>query len=104
MPPLPAASRPSKTMMMRAPLFFAQFCSLTSSTCSLNSSASYCLFFIFGFSAGCFALLTVRVDGRVGILVFFFLLDSLLMRTFPCGQNKISAGTNENEQPRELVS
>ena len=33
-PPLPAASRPSKTMTIFWPVSFTQFCSLTSSICS----------------------------------------------------------------------
>src|SRR5215475_12360776 len=39
-PPLPAASRPSNTMMTRNPLCFTQPCSRQSSTCSLRSSFS----------------------------------------------------------------
>ena len=39
-PPLPAASRPSKMMTMRAPLAFTQACRWAISTCRRASSAS----------------------------------------------------------------
>ena len=39
-PPLPAASRPSRTMMIRSPVVFTQSCRWQSSTCSLSSSFS----------------------------------------------------------------
>ena len=42
-PPLPAASRPSKTMITRRPLCLTHSCSLHSSPCSLRSSFSYFL-------------------------------------------------------------
>src|SRR5262249_8205290 len=42
-PPLPAASRPSKTTTIRAPSAFTQSCKAHSSTCSARSPASYCL-------------------------------------------------------------
>src|SRR6516165_8879347 len=44
-PPLPAASRPSKTMMIRRPLYLTQSCSLQSSACSRRISFSYFLRF-----------------------------------------------------------
>ena len=47
-PPLPAASRPSKMITMRALVALTQSWSLTSSTCSLKISASYSLLPIFG--------------------------------------------------------
>ena len=51
-PPLPAASRPSKTTTIRAPVALTHSCSLTSSVCSRNSSASYAaLLIFFGFFA-----------------------------------------------------
>ncbi len=40
-PPLPAASRPSKTMTSFCPVAFIQFCSLTSSICSRRLVCSY---------------------------------------------------------------
>ncbi|SHX13930.1 Uncharacterised protein [Mycobacteroides abscessus subsp. abscessus] len=40
-PPLPAASRPSKRMTCRAPVRLLQFCSLSSSICSSRFSSSY---------------------------------------------------------------
>src|ERR1043166_10225321 len=46
-PPLPAASRPSKTMIARSPLYLTHSWSLHSSPCSLRSSLAYFLFFIF---------------------------------------------------------
>ena len=39
-PPLPAASRPSNTMMIRAPLALTHSCKWQSSTCSLRNSFS----------------------------------------------------------------
>src|SRR5690242_9140804 len=45
-PPLPAASRPSKTMITRNPSCCTQRCNFTSSTCSFSSSVSNSLFFI----------------------------------------------------------
>ncbi len=39
-PPLPAASRPSKTMTMRWPESFTQACSFSSSTCRRYFSCS----------------------------------------------------------------
>src|SRR5262249_24537691 len=39
-PPLPAASRPSKTITIRSPLALTQSCRWQSSTCSLRSSFS----------------------------------------------------------------
>src|SRR6187401_3507977 len=42
-PPLPAPSRPSKTMQTFAPVWATQSWSLTSSTCSLRSALSYSL-------------------------------------------------------------
>src|ERR1700746_892572 len=42
-PPLPAASRPSKTTIRRSPLYFTQSCNLQSSPCSRLSSFSYFL-------------------------------------------------------------
>jgi hypothetical protein len=47
-PPLPAASRPSNTMMIRAPVCLTQSCKWQSSTCSLRNSFSEALRFIFG--------------------------------------------------------
>ena len=46
-PPLPAPSRPSKTMHTFMPSCTTQRCSLTSSPCSRASSFSYTLRFIF---------------------------------------------------------
>src|SRR5512140_2277680 len=46
-PPLPAASRPSKTIMTRSPLNFTHSWSLHSSPWSLRSSFVYFLVFIF---------------------------------------------------------
>ena len=46
-PPLPAASRPSKRMTILAPVAFTHSCSFTNSVCSLNISLSYSLLFIF---------------------------------------------------------
>ena len=43
-PPLPAASRPSKTTTIRAPDARVQFCIFTSSACSRKSSFSYAVF------------------------------------------------------------
>jgi hypothetical protein len=40
-PPLPAASRPSKTTTSFSPDSFTQFCSLSSSTCSRRFDTSY---------------------------------------------------------------
>ena len=40
-PPLPAASRPSKITTMRAPVCPVHSCSFTSSVCSRKTSASY---------------------------------------------------------------
>src|SRR5262245_52606807 len=40
-PPLPAASRPSKTMMTRSPLCLTHSCRMQSRACSLRSSFSY---------------------------------------------------------------
>src|SRR5271157_746571 len=48
MPPLPAASRPSKMITMRALVALTQSWSLTSSTCNLKISASYSFLPIFG--------------------------------------------------------
>src|SRR5215831_10913566 len=45
-PPLPAASRPSKTTTTRSPACLTQSCNAQSSTCSLRSSFSYSLRFI----------------------------------------------------------
>src|SRR5205085_2071323 len=47
-PPLPAASRPSKMITMRALVVLTHSWSLTSSICSLKISASYSLLPIFG--------------------------------------------------------
>src|SRR6266850_1283360 len=44
-PPLPAPSRPSKTMQIFAPVCFTHSWSFTSSTCSLASSFSYSFLF-----------------------------------------------------------
>src|SRR5215468_9680496 len=46
-PPLPAVSRPSKTMTARWPLRFTHSWSLQSSVCSFRSSPSYSLFLSF---------------------------------------------------------
>ena len=46
LPPLPAASRPSKTTITRSPLSFTHSCKRQSSVWSLRSSFSYCLRFI----------------------------------------------------------
>src|SRR6516162_7348466 len=43
-PPLPAASRPSKTIMTRRPFFFTHSCRLQSSVWSLRNSFMYALF------------------------------------------------------------
>src|SRR5215469_9117792 len=40
-PPLPAASRPSNTIITRSPLCFTQSCNLHSSACSRRNSFSY---------------------------------------------------------------
>jgi hypothetical protein len=40
-PPLPAASRPSKMARIRSPFSFMNFCSFISSICSFFSSISY---------------------------------------------------------------
>src|SRR5215468_750891 len=45
-PPLPAASRPSKTMIARRPLCLIHACSLHSSSWSLRNSFAYFLVFI----------------------------------------------------------
>ena len=45
-PPLPAVSRPSKTMQIFAPVDFTHSCIATSSPCSRSSSSSYSLRFI----------------------------------------------------------
>jgi len=42
-PPFPAASRPSKTMITRRPLCFTQAWSLHNSACSLRNAFSYFL-------------------------------------------------------------
>src|SRR5262245_8764669 len=42
-PPFPAASRPSKTMMTFAPFALTHSCSTQSSACSLSSSFAYAL-------------------------------------------------------------
>src|SRR3954451_14089900 len=42
-PPLPAASRPSKMMITRKPLCFTHSCMWQSSACSFRSSFMYCL-------------------------------------------------------------
>src|SRR3954451_15570435 len=42
-PPLPAPSRPSKTMQILAPVAWVHCCSLTNSTWSPNSASSYAL-------------------------------------------------------------
>src|SRR4051812_23720969 len=47
-PPLPALSRPSNTTQTLAPDDFTHSCIATSSACSVRSSASYSLRFIFG--------------------------------------------------------
>ena len=41
-PPLPAPSRPSKTMQTFAPVCATHSCSFTSSTCSFSSALAYC--------------------------------------------------------------
>lgn len=46
-PPLPAASRPSKTTTTRSPLAFTHSCSTHSCACRRSSSARYSLFFSF---------------------------------------------------------
>jgi hypothetical protein len=46
-PPLPAVSRPSNTTQTLAPVDFTHSCMATSSACSVRSSASYALRFIF---------------------------------------------------------
>src|SRR5215472_10168359 len=45
-PPLPAASRPSKIMIARRPLYFTHSCSLQSSPWSLRNSLVYLFVFI----------------------------------------------------------
>src|SRR5271157_395098 len=78
MPPLPAASRPSNRMTMRAPVFFTQSCSLTSSTCSLNNSASYSFFPSLGFpSSSRPSFFLFSAAASCASLSFF--LDFLLM-------------------------
>ncbi len=57
-PPLPAASRPSKTTTIRAPDARAQFCIFTSSAWSRKSSRSYALF-------GSFSAITPRYTLRL---------------------------------------
>ena len=47
-PPLPAVSRPSKTMQILAPDSFTHSWRATTSPCSSRSSSSYSLRFIFG--------------------------------------------------------
>ena len=59
-PPLPAASRPSKTMITRRPLYLTHSCSLHSSPWSLRNSFSYFLSFIF-FSPSDFEFLLITV-------------------------------------------
>src|SRR5579884_2101320 len=70
MPPLPAASRPSKMITMRAFVALTHSCSFTSSTCSLKSSTSYSLLAIF--------CLPSTPDVGVlpsGLICFFFFFD-----------------------------
>ena len=79
-PPLPAASRPSKITATRSPACLIHSCSLTSSICSFSSSASYVSRSIFlwwpVFSDGG-ALMSVSGRGRfqcVGLLLVFRLV------------------------------
>src|SRR5277367_5116044 len=58
-PPLPAASRPSKTTITRKPLYLTHSCSLQSSACSRRSSFVYslllnlsCFFSVFSSAIG----------------------------------------------------
>ncbi|MGH3153822.1 MAG: hypothetical protein ACRDOB_24250 [Streptosporangiaceae bacterium] len=53
MPPLPAASRPSKITTIRAPVARIQPCILTSSPCSRYSSRSYSCLGSFGVALTC---------------------------------------------------
>ena len=48
-PPLPAASRPSKITTIRAPVARVHSCTLTSSVCSRKTSASYASLVILSF-------------------------------------------------------
>src|SRR6185503_9037584 len=58
-PPLPAASRPSKMMITRRPLCLTHSCSLQSSPWSLRNSFRYFLFFNF-FPSSDFSCLLIR--------------------------------------------
>src|SRR5207344_1768316 len=49
-PPLPAVSRPSKTMQTFAPVAFTHSCMATSSPCRTRISFSYCFLFILCFT------------------------------------------------------
>src|SRR5215467_8696488 len=59
-PPLPAASRPSKMTITRSPLYFTQYWSLHNSACNRTRVFSYCLrfkdlsplFFLFSIAVG----------------------------------------------------
>src|SRR5579864_9100821 len=74
-PPLPAASRPSKMITMRASVVLTQSWSLTSSTCSLKISASYSFLPIFDWpSTPELCVLPSSPD-----FCFFFFLDFWLI-------------------------
>src|SRR5512139_3385400 len=68
-PPLPAASRPSKTMMTRRPLCLTHSCSLHNSPWSLRRCFRYFLFFSF-LSPSAFEFLLI--NGGVGLLLLLF--------------------------------
>jgi hypothetical protein len=58
-PPLPAASRPSNTMMTRLPSCLTQSCSTHSFSCSLRSSLAYSLPLSLGYGSSpsrCFSI------------------------------------------------
>src|SRR5579864_7241546 len=73
-PPLPAASRPSKMITMRALVALTQSCSLTSSTCSLKTSASYSFLPIFDWPFTPERLVSLSSLGLDSLLFLDFLL------------------------------
>src|SRR4051794_39232746 len=71
-PPFPAASRPSNTMMTRSPLCFTHSCNSHSLPCSLRSSFVYWFLFIFSRAlafAGAVIGYTPRTGSRILLLV-----------------------------------
>src|SRR5262249_24914814 len=61
-PPLPAPSRPSKTMQILSPFCLTHSCSLTNSTCSLVNSFSYFLVFSLPLLLGSFVFAVLPVS------------------------------------------